>query len=742
MNGAGETGAATPGASARALLQSVEDLQRQAADILAIDASSLVTVASAYQQLRSEMVRRELGTIPIDRIKEASDGRLRLGALEQAGYRTVLSVFDAPPYRLEAVSGVGRRTAIQVHAAAQQVAAAVEHSLRVRVDLDPSNAKSTALLTGLHALSVAEATVGPVREASLGLTTELPAVVKAASLTRSRIRMFFASGARKRAALEALEEVKKWQDEAVATGFATALLTALETNRTSVLSPAEVWKDFEVRSPEYYGLLGEVVDLKLDVAAAEGFLPAEIVAAVNEQQLDDTFRNVSLRGYQSFGARFALVQRRVIIGDEMGLGKTIQAIAVVAHLRSMGSTHFLVVCPTSVLINWTREVTTRSTMKAYALHGSDRSRNLASWIKWGDVAITTFESLRALKIPADVRVGLLIVDEAHYVKNPAARRSQNVAAWAERVDRVLFLTGTPMENRVDEFRNLVQYLQPGLTGGVGGALGIAGPDAFRHAVAPVYLRRNQEDVLTELPELMQIDEWTEFSRFDKRAYLEALGSGNFMAMRRAGYATSDPQNSAKLSRLTEIAEEANDNGHKVVVFSFFRDVLRTVHASLGTVAMGPLTGDVPPLKRQALVDQFTQAKGPAVLVAQIQAGGVGLNLQAASVVVLCEPQVKPTMEDQAIARAHRMGQVRSVQVHRLLTADSVDQRMLEILDIKKRLFDDYARRSDIAEHAPGAVDISEVELARQVVAEEQERYALELMSATQSPPAPNSPHTE
>ena len=130
---------------------------------------------------------------------------------------------------------------------------------------------------------------------------------------------------------------------------------------------------------------------------------------------------------------------------------------------------------------------------------------------------------------------------------------------------------------------------------------------------------------------------------------------------------------------------------------------------------------MPAARRQQLVDDFTAEPGHAVLLAQIQAGGVGLNLQAASVVIICEPQVKPTMEEQAIARAHRMGQARTVQVHRLLTPRGVDERMLGILRGKARLFDEYARRSDLAERTPDAVDVSEQALARQIVQEEQER---------------------
>jgi SNF2 family DNA or RNA helicase len=113
--------------------------------------------------------------------------------------------------------------------------------------------------------------------------------------------------------------------------------------------------------------------------------------------------------------------------------------------------------------------------------------------------------------------------------------------------------------------------------------------------------------------------------------------------------------------------------------------------------LGPLTGSVPPSVRQEMVDEFTAVSGPAVLVAQIQVGGVGLNVQAASVVIIAEPQWTPSTEEQAIARAHRMGQVRRVDVHRLLCENSVDQRMLEVLHGKRVAFDQYARRSDLAE---------------------------------------------
>ncbi len=256
------------------------------------------------------------------------------------------------------------------------------------------------------------------------------------------------------------------------------------------------------------------------------------------------------------------------------------------------------------------------------------------------------------------------------MKNPRAKRSETVALWTERCERGLFMTGTPMENRAAELRNLVRMLDAKVADSLGERGALVGSVAFRRTVAPVYLRRNQEDVLTELPSLQRTDEWEELSAADEEAYRETVRAGNFMAMRRAAYAR--PERSAKLARLREIVQEAGENGQKTVVFSYFKDVLAVVEAALaadsaaGAPVFGPLTGGVTAARRQRIVDDFAGVQGPAVLLAQVQAAGVGLNMQAASVVVICEPQIKPTIEHQAVARAHRMGQVRPVRVHRLL----------------------------------------------------------------------------
>jgi superfamily II DNA or RNA helicase len=704
----------------RAVLRRAAAAEEAAGQLEAITEAARAEVVAAFEVVRERQVMAALDRTSVEAVSEVS--RLRLDDLPGHGWFTVGDVLRRGPERLAAVPGYSPRTAEAVCAAAEQVRRTARESHQFRIEYDPSDAETTRLLQALavwEAVRPAAETHGAAAGALAGdLAAERPA---AAAAGAGPVRRLFMSGRRRAEADAAAARVATLLGQAEASGL---LRAAEEVRAVGTPTGAEIWRDFERRSAAYYGLLGQVVPLGGDRAAAAGHLPADIVKRVSAQRLDTSRLSdqLRLRGYQSFGARFALVQRRVILGDEMGLGKTVQAIATMGHLAATGDTHFLVVCPASVLINWTREVAQHSTLPVVPLGGGDRERAARRWLADGGVAVITFGSLGTL-IPFDPRPALLVVDEAHYVKNPGAQRSKAVNQIAANAQRVLFLTGTPMENRVDEFQALVGHLRPEIATALDTAPGVVGAEAFRRAAAPVYLRRNQQDVLTELPELVQVDEWEQFGARDGAAYRSAVGDGNFMAMRRAAFAVDQPRDSAKLTRLLEISREAMANGHKVVVFSYFRDVLDLVATSLGARAYGPLTGSTSTVERQRIVDRFTRSATPGVLVSQIEAGGVGLNIQAASVVILCEPQVKPSIEAQAVARAHRMGQVRTVQVHRLLIEDSVDQRLLELLGSKAKLFDAYARHSTIAETAPGAVDISEVQLARTIVAQEQRRLA-------------------
>jgi SNF2 family DNA or RNA helicase len=675
-------------------------------------------VRDAYTATREVRVHADLRTVGVAALEERRK-KLRVAVLEKAGFKHVTQVLVAGTDRL-VEAGIGAGTAKLATSAARELADEVDADLRFRIDVDPDDPYATVLVQTLHAFGLATDARHRHLDEARRVATVVPGQLEPAALATSVWRRLLAPADRRAAAFAAVS--------ALADQVAAARLTDdARAVRAAVGQPpeaAEVWADFEARSAEYYGLLSQVVDLGDDHEAAEGGLPADVVRRVEAQPLDRTLLRANLRGYQQFGAKYALVQRRTILGDEMGLGKTMQSIAVAAHLVATGGTHVLVVCPASVVTNWKREVEQHSDLTAVVMHGNDREKTAAAWLDGGGVAITTFEVLGRLDLPYDLAPALLVVDEAHYVKNPDTIRGREVRRWADRSERVLFLSGTPMENKVAEFKNMVGYLQPEVAGQLDPNADLSGARAFRRIVAPAYLRRNQEDVLTELPEMVQVEEWEQFGPVDGDAYRDAVLAGNFMAMRQAAFAVSDAAESAKLVRLRELVTEAVDGGRRVIVFSYFLSVLEKVMDLLGDLAVGPLNGSVPVHERQAMVDALSEPGGPSVLVSQITAGGVGLNVQAASVVIFCEPQVKPTIEAQAVARAHRMGQTRTVQVHRLLVEQSVDQRMMEILGSKSALFEEFARQSEITDASPSAVDVaapSETSLSRTILAEEKER---------------------
>ncbi|QFZ79104.1 ATP-dependent helicase [Streptomyces fagopyri] len=655
-------------------------------------------VNAAGQAVRQAEARKLVAEMPVERLKDATSGQLRITALIDAGIRNVQQVLDQRS-RIRSLPGVGETTGNRMVGAARTIWQTTLDEMPVRIDIKNRSHTATKLLKAMRAWDAARS----IRGATADLAAADAVRPLLQSLDPKTSHVVLVPQARTvvelRTALAAVERRGAVLDD----GDGAA--------------GGDPWEDFIARPADYYAMLAELGFLADDAEKSQGDLPTEIVEAIRELRLDTSHLKASLRGYQSFGARFAIVQRKVIIGDEMGLGKTVESLAVLTHLRAKGSSHFLVVCPAAVVTNWVREVRAKSDLHAYRLHGPSRDDALKSWIRNGGVAVTTYDTLGWLEggIPERTGLACLVLDEAHYIKNPDAQRTRRSRVLIGRSERAVLLTGTPLENRIEEFRNLVGYLRPDLSIN---ASEIA-PRQFRKQVAPAYLRRNQEDVLTELPERFEVDEWMPMSSADEKHYRAAVVEGNFMAMRQAALRAG--AKSEKMRRLIDIVQEAEDNERKVLVFSYFRDVLDEVAAILPGKVFGPLTGSVPAAKRQSMVDEFSQARHGAVLIAQIVAGGVGLNIQSASVVVICEPQLKPTTEWQAIGRSHRMGQLESVQVHRLLSEEGVDQRIIDILARKNQLFAEFARVSETADSAPEAFDITDAELAREIVAAERER---------------------
>ena len=424
-------------------------------------------------------------------------------------------------------------------------------------------------------------------------------------------------------------------------------------------------------------MLTELGFVTEDEKKMHGDLPEEIIEAVRAKELKRDYLTASLRTYQSFGARFALVQEKVVIGDEMGLGKTVEALAVFTHLRATGHSHFLVVCPAAVVSNWVREVAEAHELRRTG--STVRSGNATTRPSPG-FATVALRSRRTTSCrgPKSTRtrstLAAAVFDEAHYIKNPLAKRSIAAAAVMDSTqvrgpdDR--HAAGeqrprVPQPHRLHPLRPLrsaPEYLA----------------SRFRKHVAPAYLRRNQEDVLTELPELVEVDEWMGMSDTDEVAYRAAVPGRQLHADAPGSDALRE--GSLKVQRLLEIVARrkptvAGSSSSPTSAMCSTRS--RACLPGQGLRAADRLCRRPRPSGTWSI--EFSQAGHGAALVAQITAGGVGLNIQSASVVVICEPQLKPTMEAQAIARAHRMGQTNTVQVHRLLTENSVDERIREIL---------------------------------------------------------------
>jgi len=680
------------GEHARSQVARARDTLRQYENLAAAPVQLRNAVRGHVAGLAQEEASGRLVTMRVTELKKVAKG-LRLAKLEQAGISTVADVLANTREQLLEIPGIGAQTVDEIKAAAELLALRSAADTRPRFDPTRRDPRHSRILAHLRAEKAAATAADDLREALHRFRNRAEPYFAAADRAGSRLAMFFSRRRRKAEALAGLEALEAVNADRETKALERDLAAALDRARPERWTSDELWRDYEREAASINTALANITGTdEEDANRAEDFVGADLRQEIETLPFDGSLLRTDLRFYQLFGAKYAIHQRRAIIGDEMGLGKTIQALAVAAHLTAKGQRRCLVVCPASVVPNWLNEIRKHTRLDAFSLHGPEREEEARKWLRRGGVAVTTFNTIDRLEsVPQRTKFALVVVDEAHYIKNPNTKRSMAVGDVIGRSKRALLLSGTPMENRVQEFKSLVGHLRPDLAQQVGEGDAMVGAEAFRQTVAPVYLRRNQEDVLTELPEKIEVEEWVQFNGDDAEEYREQVRRRNLMGMRRT---SSAMPGSAKLERLAELVEDAGAEGQKVIVFSYFLDVLKAVGERIGDSAIGPITGKVAVAKRQGMIDEFARREGPAVILAQIEAGGVGLNIQAASVVVLAEPQWKPSIEQQAIARAHRMGQTRRVQVHRLLAKDGVDERIREVQEHKELLFEHYARQSD------------------------------------------------
>lgn len=630
-----------------------------------------------------------LRNIPIDEINREKKG-FRIKALRDNGYQTIADIAPASVYTLSSIYGISDDAAYSIKRVVDKIVSTTRKGVKIKISADDKSAMTSQLVLAISRYKQSEAYIFECEKIYNNSKQNIEKYLQDLAPASSGLKWIFSSEAKKKAAIEAYNILTGM----LTGGYAQATNYNVEAiHNLSYVRTDEAWQDFSENSIRFFNILEDVAPGVLGTDDTIYGLPEELAREIQDQCYFPDGLLCELRRYQEWGVKYILHQERVLLGDEMGLGKTIQAIASMVSLKNTGATHFVVVCPASVLANWCREIRKMSKLSVVKIHGAGRKAALESWKKTGGVAVTTYETTGFFKLEDDFKFSMLVVDEAHYIKNPDAKRTKNVTDISYHAERILFMTGTALENRVEEMISLIKVLQPHIASKVHGMEFLSSAPQFREAVAPVYYRRKREDVLTELPDLIETQEWCSMNAIEEQAYEESVLGSNFMAARRVSWNVDDLKDSSKATRLMEIINEATEEGRKVIVFSFFLDTIKKITNYLGDQCYGPINGSISPQRRQEIIDEFDTAPAGSVLAAQIQAGGTGLNIQSASVVIICEPQFKPSIENQAISRAYRMGQTRNVLVYRLLCENSVDEKITDLLATKQEIFDAFADES-------------------------------------------------
>ena len=431
--------------------------------------------------------------------------------------------------------------------------------------------------------------------------------------------------------------------------------------------------------------------------------------------------------FQTKGVNWLYHQDNALLADEMGLGKTMQAIIAGRLLwRARLIDQILVVCPKQLISNWQEEFRKwwPQASQSIMVAGRDRQWFLRMGTPNVIIKMINYESLAKEAVWLKTQQfshGLVIIDEAQRIKSPGAKQSQAVKAL--KGQRRWALTGTPVENKPGDLVSIFDFVRPGL-------LEHDDPDYLRKQIGPYMLRRRAEEVLPELPEKIELDIELELSgkhtenyrKMEEEGVLELRAKGDSITVTHVfalitklrQICNFDPVTgeSVKLDRLRDDLEEVVDSGRKALVFSQFVSNeygLRRVAKQLKEANFGAveLHGQVPPRDRDAAILDFKQNPAKNVLLLNFAVGGVGLNLQAANYVFLFDRWWNPAVEDQAIKRAHRIGQTQKVFVRRFFCKHTIEERILQKLAEKRRLFSQII---DEAEPQAASLGLTEEEV--------------------------------
>lgn len=444
--------------------------------------------------------------------------------------------------------------------------------------------------------------------------------------------------------------------------------------------------------------------------------------------------------YQEAGIGWLSKRESALLADEMGLGKTMQAILAARLLWMAGQVRsILIVCPASLIANWLHELELfwpaarqhAALLTEVAGIGQHRRKHGAL------IYLVSYESLRLYRhrdLPRSAcrKYDLMLIDEAQRIKNAGTQSADAVKQIA--AVRRWALTGTPIENRTEDLRSIMEYLLGKLPPSMAADVS---PEDLGRAVAPYFLRRTLDDVRDDLakhgmhiPPIVDQDVFVEMSKKQREAYEHLQASGVTELNRRGAKITVThvfalitellkicnfrAGHSAKMDLLGDELETARANKRKALVFSRFTSPefgLQAIRAGLADrhIAAELISGDVPVKARQHVIREFTTRPELTAMVLQYVAGGVGLNLQAAQYVYLFDRWWNPAVEDQAVKRAHRIGQKNEVIVRRFVTKDSIEERIWERLRAKRRLFKQVVDKATANAHPDQAMGLSEEE---------------------------------
>jgi SNF2 family DNA or RNA helicase len=425
--------------------------------------------------------------------------------------------------------------------------------------------------------------------------------------------------------------------------------------------------------------------------------------------------------YQMEGIAFLMPRHSALLADEMGLGKTMQAILALRLLFHAGLIRrALLVCPKPLVNNWSRELRMWGEDLPFEIVGGDADCRRASWLVSNcPLKLVNYELLtRDIELVADQRVAfdVVVLDEAQRIKNRSSKTAQAVRSIQR--ERSWALTGTPIENKPEDLVSLFAFVDAGRI-----PPETPGHD-LRDLTADSLLRRTKDDVLCDLPPKTVHDAYLELTPAQREAYLMAESEGvvrlNEMGatltvqhvfeliMRLKQICNFDPLTgqSAKLERLHVDLQEVAESGRKAIVFSQWVEPLQYLAKALRPLGALQFHGRVPAKERQGVLERFRKDPKKHVLLMSYGTGSVGLNLQFANYVFLFDRWWNPAVEDQAINRAHRIGQREPVFVTRFVTQGTIEGRIAEVLERKRQLLSDLIEQNG----SPPSLGMSEEEI--------------------------------